>query len=558
MAYLANGAGLRVVSLANPLKPALLGGLDLAGAEGVALVGNTAYVAGGQAGLLIVDVSNPLSPTLRGTYNTPGNAQKVQVVGSMAYVADGTSGLQIVDVSNPAIPTLLGAYDTPGEALDVQVVGSTAYVADWSKGLQIINVSNPVSPTRLGFYDTPGYARDVEVVGTLAYVADHNGGLQILNVSNPASPTLLTTVDGGWRANVVRVSGSTAYVGSSEKGLRVLDVSNPAAPVVLGSYERPSALFDMAVAGTDLRGFRNLEGLATRYAYAVSQFEFWTLDMTEPSLPRPVGKLAGINGVHARIAASGTLAYVAQEDSGLQIISAADPFSPTLISRYAPPGGARPRDVAVHGPYAYVPTVSYVAASGAAGGWTDGWLRVVDVSNPVSPTLAASFDTPGDARRVIVAPHAATGKTIAYVADGPAGLRIVDVSNPRAPVGLSVLPPPTAAATTTAVFVAGNYAFVGSNAASGWRIQKVDVTNPLSPTVAAETRSETGAITDLTGAGDHLYVGGSLHVFSMTDLASLFRLAGPSVENVTVMADISEYIYALLASGGMGSHTSQK
>ncbi len=54
-------------------------------------------------------------------------------------------------------------------------------------------------------------------------------------------------------------------------------------------------------------------------------------------------------------------------------------------------------------------------------------LRIVDVSNPNTPTLAGSYNTPDNAQGV----HVAGG--FAYVADGNSGLRIVDVSNPNAP-----------------------------------------------------------------------------------------------------------------------------
>ncbi len=547
-AYLAHGTGLRVVSLADPRRPILLGGRDLAGAVGIVVAGSTAYVAGGAAGLLIVDVSNPVSPTLRGTYNTPDFARAVQVVGSTAYVADGTSGLQIINVSNPATPTLLGAYDTPGSALDVQVVGSTAYVADWFTGLQILDVSNPISPTRLGFYDTPGYAWDVEVVGTIAYVADHNSGLQILNVSNPVSPTLLATSDGGWWADVVRVSDNYAYVGSGEQGLRVLNVSNPASPVVLGSYERPSALFSLAMAPNPPAPFPVREGGAEgdRFAYAVGQYDFWTLDLTEPAIPRPLGKTALRDGIYARVAASGTLAYVAEQHYGVEIIGVSDPLSPTVIGRYAAAGGAYVHDISIHGHYAYV-----TMASGGSAPGSDGWLRIVDVSNPLSPTLAASFDTAGDARRILIAPHAATGKTIAYVADGAAGLRLVDVSNPLSPTLLSSVPPPTTTATSDVVYVTGTQAFVGNNLAAGWRLQKLDVTNPLSPTMLAETRADTGRITDLTGHGDLLYVGGSFYVISQSDLAHLLSTPGVQVVNIEVRQEGNHiYIYYTLSSWG--------
>ncbi len=65
--------------------------------------------------------------------------------------------------------------------------------------------------------------------------------------------------------------------------------------------------------------------------------------------------------------------------------------------------------VFVSGSYAYV-------ADGTSG------LQIIDVSNPVSPALAGSYDTPGYAHGVSVS------GSYAYVADGGSGLGIIDVS----------------------------------------------------------------------------------------------------------------------------------
>ena len=80
-------------------------------------------------------------PDLLGAYNTPGWAQGVTVVGTTAYVADYESGLQIIDVSDPANPVWLGTYNTPHWAYSVTVLGTTAYVADSGSGLQILDVT---------------------------------------------------------------------------------------------------------------------------------------------------------------------------------------------------------------------------------------------------------------------------------------------------------------------------------------------------------------------------------------------------------------------------------
>ncbi len=61
-------------------------------------------------------------------------------------------------------------------------------------------------------------------------------------------------------------------------------------------------------------------------------------------------------------------------------------------------------------------TVAYVADSGSG-------LQVIDVSDPGSPVILGSVNTPDFARGVAVS------GAVAYVADGERGLRVIDVSS---------------------------------------------------------------------------------------------------------------------------------
>ncbi|NGX43125.1 MAG: hypothetical protein K940chlam7_01416 [Chlamydiae bacterium] len=108
------------------------------------------------------------------------------------------------------------------------------------------------------------------------------------------------------------------------------------------------------------------------------------------------------------VAVSGNYAYVADRDSGLQIIDVSNVANPTLAGSYNTPD--RARGVAVSGNYAYVAD----ASSG---------LQIIDVSNVTNPTLAGSYNTIGYVYGV------ALSGNYAYVTDGPSGLHIIDVAN---------------------------------------------------------------------------------------------------------------------------------
>ena len=96
------------------------------------------------------------------------------------------------------------------------------------------------------------------------------------------------------------------------------------------------------------------------------------------------------------VAVSGSYAYVADYNSGLQIIDISNPASPSRVGSYDTPGYAC--GVAISGSYAYV-------ADGGSG------LQIIDISNPASPSLVGTYNTPDYARGVAIS------GSYAYVAD---------------------------------------------------------------------------------------------------------------------------------------------
>jgi VCBS repeat-containing protein len=295
-----NGASVEVVDISKPDAPVKVGSYQTSGtANGMDLIGSTAYLACDYDGLVMVDISNPSAPTRLGSYNTSGNAYDVTVRGKYAYVADYFAGLQIIDVSNPALPILVGTCDTSGYANAVALSGNYAYVADYYSGLSVIDVSNPAAPVVVGSLDTPGVAYGVTVSGSYAYVADTSAGLQVIDVAAPASPKLVGTYQGGGRATLV---GDTLYVPSS-KELLVLDVSKPTAPQLTQRFDTVGYATDLAVVGSNIYVASGQSGLQVFQESNVSAFSLATdtVSLTvAASSAKPV-----YGAVHAQLAYSG-------------------------------------------------------------------------------------------------------------------------------------------------------------------------------------------------------------------------------------------------------------
>jgi len=95
------------------------------------------------------------------------------------------------------------------------------------------------------------------------------------------------------------------------------------------------------------------------------------------------------------------------------------------------------------------------------------------VSNPASPSLAGSYDTPDLAFGVYVS------NNYAYVADYEAGLQIIDISNPASPSLVGSYDTPGLA---YGVYISENHAYVADGREAG--LQIIDISDPATPSFA--------------------------------------------------------------------------
>ncbi|MGQ9668164.1 MAG: LVIVD repeat-containing protein, partial [Anaerolineae bacterium] len=86
----------RKMGIISPANAALGELRTGANALGVKVLGNRAYMADGWAGLRVISVADPAEPQLLGSADTPGNAQAVDVAGEFAYTADGSGGMRVI------------------------------------------------------------------------------------------------------------------------------------------------------------------------------------------------------------------------------------------------------------------------------------------------------------------------------------------------------------------------------------------------------------------------------------------------------------------------------
>jgi hypothetical protein len=219
---------------------------------------------------------------------------------------------------------------------------------------------------------------------------------------------------------------------------------------------------------------------------------------------------------------SGNYSYVADGESGLQVVDISDPVNPEIVSS-VDTGWAR--DVTVSGNYAYVVG--------------DGGLYVVDISDPFSPHITGNLDTPGSAQSVAVAGD------FAYVADGEFGLQIIWIYQPSMLFLLDGVDIPDE---TCTVEIFGYFAYVISIWPNYSALWVLDISTPFQPPQIVGGVNMFGHASCVAVEGQYAFVGHripyssyrpfSLKVFDISELTSI-ALVG-SVEtfsepkNVTV------------------------
>jgi hypothetical protein len=196
------------------------------------------------------------------------------------------------------------------------------------------------------------------------------------------------------------------------------------------------------------------------------------------------------------------VAYVANTANGLSILDFGNTAGPSLLGSY--PESAT--GVAITGTYALVSSQTYLGAAKPS-------LQVVDVSNPMTPTALAEYDMSD--------PHQVTlGGSLAFLADGIAGLKVLDISYLPQVTVLGTLNTP---GTAMDVAYDGHYAYLadGENG-----LHMIDVSDPSHP-LEVDAFITAGRASNVAVAGDQIYLAdesGGLLVFSLVKPQSYLTL----------------------------------
>lgn len=279
-------------------------------AEGVSVLGDHAYVAGGQGGLYVVDLGEPTAPVLTQTIKTTKYSYAIETLSTpfrggvvdIAFVVEGTEGVTSYNVTmpdsvlsleqgsdsrdaeavflelpeDPTDPYIIYVADnyhgilvfesdesapgvfrnrilgaTRGYAKAVSVVDGFAYVADDEMGLAVVDVRVRIfgSVKLVAFADTPGNARAIDVKDGHAYIADGLNGLVVMQIDRDTTPVMVGHLPLPGLSRSVAVREDRVYIAAQDGGIHVVDVSDPANPALAGTVITPYAT-DVAISGS--------------------------------------------------------------------------------------------------------------------------------------------------------------------------------------------------------------------------------------------------------------------------------------------------------------------
>ncbi|MFO7650730.1 MAG: T9SS type A sorting domain-containing protein [bacterium] len=395
-------------------------------------------------GLEVWGISDPTRPNRHSRIET--DLLGFDARDSLVYTV-GYDSFQVISVADPANPRLVGACRDSGSA--VSVAGNTAFVANVA-GLFAIDVSNPAAPHRVGSWG--GQILSVAARGNICCVTQTNPnqpswlGFTILNTTNPAAITPLGSLNnvGGYD---ICLDGNRAMLSGYQSGgheFRLVDIGDSTQPAVVGTCATQNNNYGVwgTTAGRVALVADNRGGLAV----------IDIANQTQPSLDTVV--LRGGSAVDISIDAG--LGYVASDGAGLKVLDLSSPASPQWIGDL----DTTHNDLTIEAAVA-LDSFAFI-------GWRRPYLRVVNVTDPTRPLMAAGCN-------VVAAPKAlALRDSLLYLAaDGV--FDIVNVARPRQPqvVGTVNLPD-----RTRNMFLRDTLAYVAQGY-SGLKI--LSVAQPSSP-----------------------------------------------------------------------------
>jgi hypothetical protein len=418
-AFVAASTGCHVLDISSESAPREIGVCDSGIGFSIAIVGNRAYV-GGYEKLQILDIADPHHPQVINTIlQGPGAFTSVAVGDGLLLASDtNNSRVYVFSLADPDHPALIDTVSLYGYSMVIR--DSLLYFGtfDWAHGLQIFDIRNPAQFVLVSAIDTLRQIDDLVLRGDSVYVAWGWGGLHIVNVSDPVHPLVVASyrVSNGLDAQNIALDGSRIYVGNYGYGFQIFDISVP-------GQIHPIPITDSFC----LELCRSVSARPNRAFLTTACSSLNILNTSNSSEPVQIGTYATPNEVY-RLAASGNYIYI-PDASGLSVADVSNPSTPAFVAKCRQSLGDYP-SILAHADRIYT----------APGGYYIGNLdsfRIFDISNPLAPIQLGRVGRYSCVQTMAFAPNRVY---VGYAGPDSSGGRVIDVSNPASPTDRAGFP----------------------------------------------------------------------------------------------------------------------
>jgi len=304
---LAAGSGTR----AQDAEPVTVHTQDIAVSGGVAVLART-------GGIITLDVSDPVRPREIGRMGVQATILAVRLEGTRAWLAAGAQGVVLADLSDPADPRLVWQVDVVGRVREVLPLGERVLLAENRHGLNVYDLSDPERPRRTASVSTRSEVRALALEGDLLATAEELAGVRLFDVRSPDHPRELALVDVEGARDVAFV-GNHLLVAAGRRGVVVVDASEPRSPEIVGEVAPARSAVSVARFGR-----LALVGNGSAGIQVVDPFH------DEGPRARALVPLSRRYPA-GRVAADGSVAYIAADQAGFVMIDLADLDAPRML-----------------------------------------------------------------------------------------------------------------------------------------------------------------------------------------------------------------------------------
>lgn len=179
-------SGLQVLDASDPAVPTGIGTYLTDYATDVAVLGPEVFLAD-DAGLYVVSLADPPTPALVSVLPTDGPGRLVLLEESEGYVylvwGYSSNLVSIIDVADLENPAEVNTYSSNAGVSDIDATATYLFLAKGVNGVEVVNVMDKLSPYSTGTIGQGGGAVGVQAYGGYLYVADSVAGLRIWDVS---------------------------------------------------------------------------------------------------------------------------------------------------------------------------------------------------------------------------------------------------------------------------------------------------------------------------------------------------------------------------------------